>query len=256
MAQPDAPLPLPHALAWPTLAQARQELLDGFDGNHDGAITRAEIVAVADPSGQHADALNPVVQKLVDLMDTNRDARVVGSELDAALLRLDVNRDGQLSPADLAGLRADAGLAPVLAALMQSRLPGPLPLPPEPPLPPARQAPTVTQVVDALFTRFDGNRDAGITLTELLAVLDPKGHRGKLEAAMQELVTAVDTDHNGSMSLAEMQAAVASLDRNQDGQLDHDDHVPGPPSDEAVDLIGVLLPHLRDFDIGTLGHFG
>lgn len=253
MAKPDTSHPLSLAFAWPTLAQARQELLDGFDGNHDGAITRAEIVAVADPSGQHADALNPVVQTLVDLMDTNRDARVVGSELDTALLRLDVNRDGQLSPADLAGLHADAGLAPVLAALMQSRMPSPLP---HPPLPPARQAPTVTQVVDALLTRFDGNQDASITLAELLKVLDPKGQHSKLEAAMNDLVTAVDTDHNGSMSRAEMQAAVASLDRNQDGQLDHDDHVPGPPSDEAVDLIGVLLPHLRDFDIGTLGHFG
>ncbi len=253
MSKPDTPHTLPLALAWPTLAQARQELLDGFDGNHDGAITRAEIVAVFDPSGQHADALNPVVQKLVDLMDTNQDARVVGGELDAALLRLDVNRDGQLSPADLAGLRADAGLAPVLAALVQSRLPGPLPQPPEPPV---RQAPTVTQVVDALFTRFDGNQDAGITLAELLAVLDPKGHRGKLEAALKELVTAVDTDHSGSMSRTEMQAAVATLDRNHDGQLDHDDHVPGPPADDGVDLIGVLLPHLRDFDTGTLGHFG
>lgn len=262
MPKPDTPNPQPNGPSWPTLAQARQELLDGFDGNDDGAITRAEIVAVADPSGRHADALNPVVQKLVDLMDSNQDARVVGSELDAALLRLDANADGRLSPADLAALRADEGLAPVLAALMQTRVPGPRPqppdqpAPPDDPLPPGRQAPTVTQVVDALFTRFDGNQDGAIGLTELLAVLDPKGHRNKLEAAMKELVAAVDTDHNGSMSRTEMQTAVATLDRNQDGKLDHDDHVPGPPADEGVDLIGVLLPHLRDFDIGTLGHFG
>lgn len=262
MSKPANPHPLPNSLAWPTLAQARQELLDGFDGNRDGAITRAEIVAAADPSGRHADDLNPVVQKLVDLMDTNQDARVVGSELDAALQRLDLNRDGQLSPADLAALRADEGLAPVLAALMQSRMPGPMPQPQDPPAPPdrpqppGRQAPTVEQVVDALFTRFDGNRDAAITLTELLSVLDPQGHRKKLEAAMKDLVSAVDADRNGSMSRAEMLAAVATLDRNEDGKLDHDDHVPGPPADEGVDLIGVLLPHLRDFDIGTLGHFG
>ena len=255
----------PRAALWPTLAQARETLLNGFDTNRDGALTRAEIVTVLDPSGRHAEDLNPVVQHLVDLMDANQDGIVASAELDAALKQLDRNGDGQLSPADMGSGPAHEGLAPVLAALLHAHLPGPRPgapnqpappVPPEPPGPPARQAPTLDQVVNALLSRFDGNKDGAIALSELLAVLDPKGHRAKLDATLADLVQAVDTDHNGAMSRAEMLSAVASLDTNHDGLLNHDDHLPGPPPDEGVDLIGVLLPHLRDFDVGTLGHFG
>ena len=67
---------------------------------------------------------------------------------------------------------------------------------------------------------------------------------------------AVDADPSGAMSRAEVHAAVASLDQNQDGSLNHDDRVPGPPPDDGIDLIGVLLPHLRDSDVDTRGQFG
>ncbi len=111
------------------------------------------------------------------------------------------------------------------------------------------------QVVDVLLARFDGDDDGAIALPELLAVLDPKGHRQKIAEALSVLTDAVDvdTDGNDTMSQDELNAAVAMLDTDGNDTLDHHDHVPGPPADETeVDLIGILLPQLRQFDVGVL----
>ncbi len=235
--------------AWPTLAEATDKLFVAFDTNLDATITLAEVTAVLDPGGHHPDALNQVVQRVIDLIDTDKDGKLTKTEVSTALGKLDTNQDGVLSPADLRPSLAHDGLTPVLAALLAGGLPG-THTPPE-----DHHAPTVDDVVNALIKRFDTNADQGISLTELLAVLDPQARHAKVDDAMQSLVTAVDTDHNGVMSAAEIKAAVTALDDNHDGRVSHDDHVPGPPSGDAVDLVGLLLPHLRDFDAATVDHF-
>lgn len=258
--------PATHGPAWPTIAGAVDGLLRQFDTNHDSAITLAEIAGVLDPGGHHPDTMNTVVRHLVSLIDGNADGTLTKAELTTAVTSLDFNGDGSLSPADLGPEAAQAGLAPLLAVLLHGgSVPGghgddDLPEPPGPPAPPPAagpKAPTVEQVVDVLTARFDANDDAALTLAELLAVVDPKGRHAKVDTALTALVDALDQNHDGSLNRAELTAGVATLDTDGNGRLDHRDHVPGPPVDhDTVDLIGVLLPHLRDFDAATLALAG
>lgn len=248
---PSARLSAGNGPQWPTLDQVTDGLLTTFDGNDDGSIAVAEISAALDPTGTHADALNAVVERFVGWIDTDGSAVISPAELAAGLDQLDRNDDGVLSPADLRmGPAAQPGQAALLATLLNDGLPGSRSN--DPP-----QAPTVEQVVNALLTRFDGDDSGGITLTELQAVLMPRGERPKVAEALQSLVTAVDTDADGAMSEAELTALVGRLDADGDGVIGRGDPVPGPPiRDTEVDLVGLLLPKLREFDAAVLDHFG
>lgn len=225
---------------WYTVEESAARFFAWFDGNKDGTISVAEIVATIDPGGHHAEQLNGVVGRLVDLMDPDHDGKLVAADVTAALDALDTNGDGSLTPADLGRDLAHQGLAPVLAVMLQG---GPVPGPP-----PRAAGVAIDAVVDSLTERFDANGNGALTLSELLAVLDPGGHRQKLKDALTPLVAAVDTNHDGAMSEAELTAAVSSLDANGNGRLDHGDHVSGPGSADEIDLIGVLLPKFRHFD--------
>ena len=233
---------LPH---WLTVEEASDRMFTWFDGDEDGTIAVSEIVAVLDPGGKHAEQLNGVVRRLVDLMDADDDGDLAEADVTAALESLDTNGDGSLTPADLGPELAHQGLAPVLAVMLQGT-----PLPGTGPgrEPPAhQQGIEIDAAVESLLGRFDGNDDGALSLAELLAVLDPQGHRQRLEDALTPLVAAVDADGDGVMSSAELEAGVASLDADGNGRLNHDDHVPGPHSPDEVDLIGVLLPKFRHF---------
>jgi Ca2+-binding EF-hand superfamily protein len=226
---------------WYTVEESTDRFFAWFDGNKDGTITVAEIVAAVDPSGHQARELNGVVGRIVDLMDPNHDAKLSKAEVTAALDALDTNGDGSLTPADLGRELAHQGLSPVLAVMLQG---GPVPGPPQR----DNAGVAIGDVVDTLLTRFDANGNAALTLTELLAVLDPGGHRQKLKDALTPLAADVDTNHDGAMSKAELTTAVSSLDGNGNGRLDHGDQVAGPHSADDIDLIGVLLPKFRHFD--------
>ena len=225
---------------WSTVEEASDRFFDWFDGNEDGTITVAEIVAAVDPGGHHAGELTGVVGRLVDLMDPDDDGTLLAADVTAALETLDTNGDGTLTPADLGPELAQQGLAPVLAVTLQG---GPVAA-----QPPRANGVAIDDVVASLTDRFDANDNGALTLAELLAVLDPRGHRQKLEDRLTELVAAVDTSDDGAMSEAELTAAVASLDANGNGRLDRGDHVPGPASPDEIDLVGVLLPRFRHFD--------
>lgn len=225
---------------WHTVEEATVQFFTWFDGDEDGTIAVAEIVAALDPGGHHAAPLNGVVRRLVDLMDPDDDGDLVAADVTAALESLDINEDGSLTPADLGRGLAQQGLSPVLAVMLQG---GPVPGPP-----PRESGVAVEDVVASLIDRFDGNGNGALTLAELLFVLDPQGHRQKLDAALTSLVAAVDTDDDGAMSQAELTVAVSSLDGNDNGRLDRGDHVPGPSSADEIDLVGVLLPRFRHFD--------
>lgn len=239
---------------WPTVDAAAASLFDSFDTDADGVIEVPEVVRAVDPSGRVADEITPGIARLVGLIDGDADARLTGAEVAAAMQRLDTNDDGHLSPADLGPALARGGLAPLLAVMLQGlpQPPAPPPEPPEPPQPP--RAPTLEDVVATLVGRFDADDDDAVTLAELLAVLDPSARLPRLEDALARLVAAVDRDDDGAMQIDEIVAAVTPLDADGNGRIDPRDHLPGPPADGAVDLIGVLLPRLRDFDAATLGH--
>ena len=230
---------------WHTVDEATAQFFAWFDGDEDGTVAVTEIVAAIDPGGHHAAGLNGVVRRLVDLMDPDDDGELVAADVTAALESLDINEDGSLTPADLGRDLAHQGLSPVLAVMLQG---GPVPGPP-----PRDSGVAVEDVVASLIDRFDGDANGALTLAELLAVLDPHGHRQKLDAALTSLVPGVDADGDGAMSEPELNAAVASLDANGNGRLDRGDHVPGPASPDEIDLIGVLLPRFRHLDAAADG---
>ena len=99
---------------------------------------------------------------------------------------------------------------------------------------------TIAQVVDNVFTRFDANADATISLTELLSVLDPTGTRTDVATKAAALLAEVDSSGDTSLSTAEVTAAVARLDTNLDGRIDRSDHVDGS-SDADNDVLQMLL---------------
>lgn len=81
-------------------------------------------------------------------------------------------------------------------------------------------APTVDTVVDKVFTRFDGDADAVLTVAELVTVLDPAGSSSTLATELAAQVTVIDSDGSGTLSKAEVTAAVTALDSDADGLLD------------------------------------
>jgi Ca2+-binding EF-hand superfamily protein len=225
---------------WQTVDEAVDQFLSWFDGNDNGTVTVTEIAAAVHPGGRDDAPLNAVVRRLVDLMDPNDDGQLTATDVTAALETLDTNEDGALTPADLGRELAHEGLTPVLAVMLQG---GPIPGPK-----PRENGVAIDDVVASMLDRFDGNGNGALTLSELLAELDPRGHRQKLQDVLTSLVGAVDTNDDGAMSEAELTAAVSSLDANGNGRLDRGDNVQGPGSADEVDLVGVLLPKFRHFD--------
>lgn len=244
--EPDLP-----AVKWPTVSEVSDQLFTLFDTNHDKAIAFSEISAVLDPRGKSGELPN-LLQRLLEPVDTNGDHSLSQAEITTAYGKLDSNGDGVLSPADLPGaLRGQPGTVPMLALVLNG-----LPVPGNPDEPKPKDPPTVAEVVDELFARFDANKDKSLSLAELTAVLDPQAKHAKLDAALARVVALVDTNGDKQMSQAELTAAVGTLDTNHDGVLDHHDHLPGPEDDGeggSIDLVGQLMPKLHDF-IDASGH--
>lgn len=239
------------SVAKPAVSQSVTVVVDTlfgkFDADKSAGITAAEIKAVIDPKGV-ATGLDAALAAMISSIDSNHDGALSKAEVTAAVSPLDTDGDGLLGPARMLG-----AIGNLLGGLL--RAPGHIDtLPPAPPTLPV--PPTAAELVDDVFGRFDTNSNGSITLAELLAVLDPKSLHTRLDDALKQLVTVVDTDKDGAMSKAEVLAAVKSLDANGDGFFSHADHIPGPPADDSIDLIGVLLPRLCDFQGDGPGHGG
>jgi len=106
---------------------------------------------------------------------------------------------------------------------------------------PLASAPTIAQVVDGVFTRLDANTDGSITLTELLAVIDPDGDSTSATTLATSVIAKIDANVDSALSKAELTTAVTALDTNHDGRLDRSEHAAGAPQDGASDPLGVLL---------------
>ena len=103
---------------------------------------------------------------------------------------------------------------------------------------------TIDDVVSAFFNAFDSDGNGAVMLAELQAVLDGQGrHAGAADRAAQALA-AVDGNGDGSLDRSELSAALNAADTAQDGALSPAEggHGPGHP----VSLVGVLLCAIDD----------
>lgn len=237
----DFPMLVSPTFSWPTVSSIEGSIFEFFDANIDGVIAFSEVVATLDPQGQSLD-LPQFVQQMLATIDSNADQKLSLPEVHAVIGKLDTNGDGVLSPADLLKALIDSSQQPVSAAMVTLALNG---LPPGSATP-ASRGQALTTVVDTLFTRFDANKSSSLSLGEFTAVLDPQHRQQQVDDALAALVTQVDSNRDGQMSRAEVAAAVATLDADHNGTLDARDHLPAAPGDGSVDLIGLLMPQLRE----------
>lgn len=223
----------PHAApAAPTVAQVVDQAFSRFDANADGAITAAEVLAVIDPAATHADAATDV-SALISKLDTNADQSVSKTELTTAVTALDVDGNGTLDRADRDAAVASGNTTPWLGLLLHGGHgrpggEGPSPV-------------TVTHAVDAVFVRFDADTNSTLSLTEILAVLDPKGSHADLGDKVADLLPAIDSNGDGGLSVAELTAAIQAMDTDGDGTLERSDRPVDATPTDAVQLVGILM---------------
>lgn len=240
-----------HAAPTPVaLADAVAAIFTRFDGDASGSLTSAELLAVLDPKGTHAEVATKVAA-LIAQVDTDANGSLGNAEVSTAVAALDTNGDGMLSPADHVAGAADNEPAELVAALLGGKgfgdgghgHGGPrdgLG---------ASHSVTVADAVSTVFTLYDADKSGTIALSELLAVLDPKGSNTHEAVEVATLFAKLDTDANGSLAQAELTAAFAALDSNGDGTLNASDAIAAHGHDSVLELIGV--PH-QSTDGGAL----
>lgn len=224
--------------AAPTIADAVDNVFAKFDADANTLITAVEMLKVLDPNGTHT-GLDTLINNIVTQLDTNADSSVSKTELTTALTALDTDGNGLLDRADHALVRADIGVPGLLDLMGHGHGRDGDHGPGDPGTPPVPL--TIAQVVDGVFTRFDADASTTISLTELLAVFDPRDTGNHHADDVTALFAALDTNADKAISVAELTAAVTALDTDGNGTLTHADHLPGQLPDGMVELIGVLL---------------
>jgi Ca2+-binding EF-hand superfamily protein len=184
------------------------------------------LCAVAGAQGPRGERPRYVLQTL----DTDHDGILSEEEIKAAsivLLTLDQNGDGELAPDELEPPRTDAGASPdQLVTQMMSfdkNKDGVL------------TADELPERMRTIFARADKNKDGKLTPGEIRQTAtrtgSPNGRQGGPASAsgmmrMDPILNALDTDHDGMISAAEIKTASASLltlDVNHDGSITADE---------------------------------
>ena len=89
---------------------AQKAQFDGFDADHDGAVTKAELSAALEKR-MGSTPPDPIIDGALKRMDTDGDGKATAAEADAAALarfdQWDANHDGTLTPEERqAGMQA------------------------------------------------------------------------------------------------------------------------------------------------------
>ncbi len=166
---------------------------------------------------------------VLQALDRNHDGTLSLDEIQAApksLLTLDTNGDGQINFVDeLTPRRQDAGVNPdqMVEQLMKFDRNGDGVLTPD----------ELPERIQALFTRADVNKDGKLTPDEIrqsfAKTSGPRGRDAGDVARMlrlDPLVDALDADHDGILSAAEIQQSstlLLTLDKNHDGSITPDE---------------------------------
>lgn len=184
----------------------------------------------------------PVVRAL----DTDRDGKLSATEIKAAsrtLLTLDTNGDGQITSDELqprpenAGATADELVKQLMS--FDKNADGVL----TPDELPAR--------MQSMFQRGDANKDGKLTPDEIRAMASrqgmpaggPANREGGGQMRNDPVLNALDTDHDGILSAAEIKAAgevLLVLDKNGDGEITADEMRPRQqtPADRVEHMLG------------------
>lgn len=161
---------------------------------------------------------------VLQALDLDHDGTLSAGEIEAAtasLRGLDRNGDGELTPDEMEPLRTDAGATPdqLVTQLMSFDRNGDGVLTPE----------ELPERMRSIFARADKNGDGKLTPDEIRQTAlhsgSPNGRHaepGKASGVMRldPVLNALDTDHDGVLSAAEIKAAGASLltlDADHDG---------------------------------------
>ena len=98
--------------------------------------------------------------------------------------------------------------------------------------------PTVVDISDQIFKRFDANKDGKITVGELSAV-QKEVHLN--DAKFKAEFAKLDANHDGALSIAELGAGLKLLDINHDGHVSATEaqYVLAPLVGAAVSLLSV-----------------
>lgn len=163
-------------------------------------------------------------------LDLDHDGILSAAEIQSApasLRTLDRNGDGEIAPDELEPRRSDAGATPdqLVQQLMQFDKNGDGILTPD----------ELPERMQPLFTRGDDNHDGKLTADEIRNMAartgTPNGPRqgpGRAGGMMRldPVLNALDADHDGTLSAAEIAAAsknLLTLDANHDGILSADE---------------------------------
>ena len=171
----------------------------------------------------------PAPRLVLQALDTDGDGQLSAAEIQAAsasLLKLDRNRDGQITADEYTPKVEDkAASSDLLNRLMLLDRNGDGVL----------TADELPERMQAMFQRGDTNHDGKLTADEIRAMAtsqaDPQGRpvgRGNASGMlrMDPVMDALDVDHDGVLSAAEIASApgaLKTLDKNADGILSADE---------------------------------
>lgn len=188
------------------------------------SLTLAGVLVLASVGFTQGGSQQP--QRMVlQALDTNGDGLLSAEEIEhasASLLKLDRNHDGALTADEYLPQRPDATpLDETLARLMAMDKNGDGVL----------TADELPERMQAMFQRGDANRDGKLTPDEIRTMLQsqsgvqgrPVGRNGaEGMSRFDPLINAIDIDHDGTLSAAEIASAsgaLKQLDTNADGVL-------------------------------------
>lgn len=176
-------------------------------------------------SALHAQGGQPPVRMVLQALDTDGDGQLSAAEIEAAsgsLEKLDRNHDGQITSDEYSPKMQDQTAANDLVTRMMAMDKN------------GDGVLTVDEVPErmrAMFDRGDTNHDSKLTADEIKAMsakqADPQGRpigRGNASGMlrMDPVMDALDVDHDGILSAAEIASAsgaLKTLDKDADGTL-------------------------------------
>lgn len=175
------------------LKQMQEDMFKAVDSNGDSKIDKTEMSSFRKSQQENGKQGGPSVDEMFTNMDSDNDGAISRLESDAALAKMSQQMQAQ----------------------------GP------PPASSKTETSSSSKLKDSVFKSADQNGDGSISEDELSTLL---GNLSQSDTTVDDLMTALDTDKNGSISKSESDAAVDKADQQR---LAQGPPPPPPPSDSS-----------------------